>query len=155
MHIASVLRFQVLHGVQCTLRCLNGSSNVQILKHAGSVSCSECLPLVTTITFINIIVFGIELCLSLPNSHTLFLIIWHFRSLNKTKDFYVAFPSDSSSKLFNKCLTIPPLPSLHFPPFIQSPYHNLLSTHNHPITTCCQHTITLSQSAVNTQSNLM
>ena len=53
MNIASVLRVQVLHGVQCTLRCLNGSTNVQITKHAGSVSCSECLPLVTTITFIN------------------------------------------------------------------------------------------------------
>jgi len=43
-HIASVLQ-------QCNLRCLNGSSNVQITKHAGSVSCSECLPLVTDIIF--------------------------------------------------------------------------------------------------------
>ena len=52
--IVSVLRVQVLHAVQCNLRSLNGSSNVQITKHAGSVSCPECLPLVTVITFINI-----------------------------------------------------------------------------------------------------
>lgn len=112
MHIASVLLVHVLHGVQCNLFCLNVSSNVHITKHAGSVSCSECLPLVTTITFINIMVFGLGLGLCLPNSHTLFLLISHFRSLNKTKDFYIVFPSDSSSKFSNKCLTIPPLPSL-------------------------------------------
>ena len=131
------------------------------MKRTVSVSCSECLPLVTTITFINIMVFVIELCLCLPNSHTLFLLISHFRSLNKTKDFYIVFPSDSSSKLFNKCLSISILSS--FPTLYpitlsqsavntQSPHHNLLSTHNRPITICCQHTITLSQSAVNTQS---
>jgi len=143
------------------LRCLNGSSNVQITKHVSSVSCSECLLLVTTITFINIKLFGIELCLCLSNSHRLFLFRSHFKSLNKTKDFYIVFPSDSSSKLFNKCLSnsiIPFLPTL-YPITLsqsavntQSPNHNLLSTHNHPITICCQHTITLSQSAVNTQS---
>jgi len=54
-HIASVLRVQVLHGVQCNLRCLNGSSNVQIRKHAVSVSCSECLPLATAVKFIIIL----------------------------------------------------------------------------------------------------
>jgi hypothetical protein len=41
------------------LRCLNGSSNVQITKHAGSVSCSECFMLVTATTFSNIMVFGL------------------------------------------------------------------------------------------------
>ena len=38
---------------QCSLRCLNGSSAVHITKHDGSVSCSECLPLVTDINFNN------------------------------------------------------------------------------------------------------
>jgi len=33
-HIASVLLVQVLHGVQCNLWLLSGSSNVQITKHA-------------------------------------------------------------------------------------------------------------------------
>jgi hypothetical protein len=100
------------------------------MKHANSVSCSECLPLVTTITFINIMVFIIELGLCISNSHTLFLLIPHFRSLNKTIDFYIIFPSDSSSEFFSQCLTIFILPSVHFPPFFQSPYYNLLSTHN-------------------------
>jgi hypothetical protein len=36
-HMSTVLRVQVLHGVQCNLRYLNGSSNVQITKHAFSV----------------------------------------------------------------------------------------------------------------------
>ena len=55
-HIASAFRVEVLHAVQCNWRCLNGSSNVQITKGAGSVSCSECLPLVTDITFTNVMV---------------------------------------------------------------------------------------------------
>jgi len=58
-HIASALRVRLLHTVQCKLRCNNGSSNVQITKQADSVSCSECLSLVTAITFINIMVFGL------------------------------------------------------------------------------------------------
>jgi len=52
-HIESVLRVQVLHGAQYSLRCLSGWSNVQITEQAGSVSCSEYLPLVTAINFIH------------------------------------------------------------------------------------------------------
>jgi hypothetical protein len=114
-HTASVLRVQVLHGVQCTLRCLNGSSNVQIAKHAGSVSCSECLPLVTAVIFINIMEFGLGLCFCLSKSPTIFLLILHFKSLNIRIDLYIVFPSDSSSKFPNKCLTIAVLHSHPFP----------------------------------------
>jgi hypothetical protein len=39
---------------------LNHSSIVQITKHACSLSCSECLPLVTAITVNNITVFGLD-----------------------------------------------------------------------------------------------
>jgi len=60
-HIASVLLVQVLHGVQCNLFYLNVSSNVQITKQAVSVSCSESLPLVTAITYIFVMVFGLGL----------------------------------------------------------------------------------------------
>ena len=109
----------------------NGSSNVQIMKQAGSVSCLECLPLLTAITFINIMVFDLGLGLCLSNSHTVFLLIPHFKFLNITIDCYIVYPSDSSSKLFNKCFTIPPLPSL---PTL--------------------YPITLTQSALNTQSPL-
>ena len=70
---ASVLRVQVLHGVQCNLRCIYCSSKVQITKQTSSVSCLERLSMVTTITFINIIVFGLGLGLCLSNSHTIFL----------------------------------------------------------------------------------
>ena len=110
--MASVLRVQVLHAVQRNLQCLNSSSNVHITKHAGSISCSECVPLVTAIAIINIMVFGLGMCLCLSNSHTIFLLIPHFRSLNIITDFYIAFPSNSSSKHSNKCHTIPPLPSI-------------------------------------------
>ena len=89
MHIAFVLRVQVLHGVQCR-RCLKCSSNVEIMKHAGSVQCSECLPLVTAITFTNILVFGLGLDLCLSNSHTIFLLISWFRSLNIRIDFILS-----------------------------------------------------------------
>ena len=119
-HSASVLRVKVLHAVQCNLRCLDGSSNVQITKHAVSVSCSECLSLVTAITFIKItvLVLGLGLCLS--NNHTIILLIPHFRNLNTTIDFYIVLLPDSSSTFFNKCLTIPLLPVLPFPPSLQS-----------------------------------
>jgi len=63
-------------------------------------------------TFINIIFLDLGLRLCLSNSHTIFLLKPHFRSSNITIDFYIVFPSYSSSKLSNKCLTIPPLPSL-------------------------------------------
>ena len=49
-HIEFVLRGHVLHGVQCNLRSINNSGNVQIMKHAVSVSCSESLPLVRDLT---------------------------------------------------------------------------------------------------------
>ena len=105
-------------------------NNVQITKQAGSMSCSECLPLVTAITFINIMVFGPGLGLCLSNSHTIFLLIPHFRTLNITIDCYIAFPSDSSSKLFNKCLPIPSLPS----PPLSNPPNTIRSQHTIPIT---------------------
>ena len=134
-------------------------------------SYSECLPLVTAITLTNIMVFGLGVGLCLSNSHTIFLFIPHFRSLNITIGFYIFFPSDSSSIFLNKYLTIPllrslptlyPIPltqsavntqfphSFPFTPFIQSPQHNLMSTHksptpfpslslsNHTNTICCQ-----------------
>ena len=110
--MASELRNKVLPGVKCNLRCLNGSSNVQITKHARLVSCSECLPLVTAINFIEIMVFGLGLGLCLSNSHKIFVLIPDFRPLNIIIDCYIVFPTDSLSKLFNKCLTIPQLPSL-------------------------------------------
>ena len=78
---------------------------------------------------INIIVFGLVLGLSLSNSHTIFLLIPHLRSLNIIINSYNIFRSDSSYKLFNKCLTIPPLP-----------YHSH-SLSNHPKTITCQRTI--------------
>ena len=86
------------------------------------------MPLVTAITFTDIIVFVLVLCLCISNSHTIFLLIPHFRFLNITIEFYIFFPSYSSSKFPNKCLTIPPLPSL--PPLSKLPN-----------TICCQHTI--------------
>ncbi len=50
--------------------------------------CSECLTLVTAITSINIMLFGLDwLCLS--NSHALFLLVQHIRSLNIRIDFYI------------------------------------------------------------------
>ena len=49
-HIEFVLRVQVLHGVQWNLRSINISRNVQFMKHAVSVSCSESLPLFRDIT---------------------------------------------------------------------------------------------------------
>ena len=47
---------------------------VQNTKYVGSESRSECLSLV------NIMLFGLGLCLCLSNSHTNFLLIPHFRS---------------------------------------------------------------------------
>jgi len=98
------------------------------------VQCNVQLPLVTAITFTNIVVFSLGMDLCLSNSHMIFLLIPHFRSLNITIDFRIVFPSDSSSKFFNKCLTISVLPSLPFPSL-----HIL-------------YLIPLSQSAVNTLS---
>jgi hypothetical protein len=55
-------------------------------------------------------------------SNQLFCLIRHLRSLNIKIDFNIIFPSDSSSKYFNKYITISliPLPSFSFPHFIQS-----------------------------------
>ena len=47
----------------------------QNIKYQLSVSCSECLQLVTAITFIDIMVFGIELALCLSNRNTIFWLI--------------------------------------------------------------------------------
>jgi len=52
--IAPELLVRIFHGIECSLRCLNGSSAVQIMKHACSVLCSECFPLVTAINYIDI-----------------------------------------------------------------------------------------------------
>jgi hypothetical protein len=51
-----------------------------------------------------------------------FFFIRQLICLNIKTDFSIIFPSGSSSKYFNKCNTISliPLPSLSFPPFIQS-----------------------------------
>ena len=160
-----MLRAQTLHAVQCSLRCLNGSSALQITKHAGSVSCSECLTLVTAITFIDIMVFGLRLDLCISNSLHIFSLIRHFISLIITIGFYIIFPSDSSSIFLNKYLTIPPLPSLptlypipqtqsavntQFPHSLPFPSHPLsnppLPFPSHPLsnppnTICCQNTI--------------
>ena len=43
-----------------------------IAKHVGSVSRSECLELVTAVTFVNIAVLGFGLCLCLSYRHTPF-----------------------------------------------------------------------------------
>ena len=75
-------------------------------------------------------VFDIELCLYLPNSHTLFLFRSHFRSLNKTKDLILSF----LQILHLNCSTnVSQFP--HSLPFTSHPLSN------HPITICCQHTI--------------
>ena len=101
------------------LGMFNGSSNVQVTKHAGSVSCSECLLMVTDIIFINIMVFGLGLGLCLSNTHTIFLLIPHFRSLNITIDFYIVFPSDLlsifSTNVSYFSYSLPFLPSIKSP----------------------------------------
>jgi hypothetical protein len=125
--MASVLRVQVLHGVQYNLRCRSGSSNVQITKQAGSMSCSECLPMVTTLTFIDIMMFGLGMCLCLSNSHKIFLLIPHFRPLNMSIDCYIVLPSDSSSKIST---TVSQFPHSTYP-----------TLSNPPNTIYCQHTI--------------
>jgi len=72
----SLLCVQVLHGVQCNMRCLNWSNIIQIMKHDVSVSRWECSPLVTAINFINIMVFVLVLCLRFWNSHKIFLYVY-------------------------------------------------------------------------------
>jgi hypothetical protein len=59
-HIPFLLCVQVLHAVQRNLRGLNGSSYVQITKYVVSLSCSECLPLVTAIILIAIMVLVLD-----------------------------------------------------------------------------------------------
>jgi hypothetical protein len=121
-----MLVVQVLHGVQCGLRCLNVSRNVQITKHAGSVSCSECLPLVTAITVINIILFVLGLGLGFSNSHTILLLIRYFRSL-KLRIYCVPF---------SFVMYISHQMSHNYP----TPFPSKASS-NPPNTICCQHTI--------------
>ena len=53
-----------------------------VTKFAGSLSRSECLKLVTAVTFINIMVSGLVFGLCIPHSNTIFLLILHCRSLN-------------------------------------------------------------------------
>jgi len=118
-HIASALRVQVLHTVQCKLRCNNGSSNVQITKQASSLFCSECLPLVTDITFSNNMLFGLRLGLCLSNNHRIILLIPHCRSSNVTNGFI--FYSFQIHHL-NFLTHVSQFPhSLPFPPLIKSP----------------------------------
>ena len=118
MKFACMLRIQVLHAVQCNLRKLKGSSNVQITKHAGSVSCSECLPLVTDITFINIMVLGPELGLCPSKCHTIFLCISHLEYFNEKRVFF----SSHQIHHLNFPTNVSQFPhSLPFPPSIQCP----------------------------------
>jgi hypothetical protein len=78
---------------------------------------------------------GLGFCLS--NSHKIFLMMQHCRSLSVTIQGCIVFPAHSSSKRSNKCFTTlsptslpnPPLPS---PPSIQPPLHNLISTQSPP-----------------------
>ena len=109
-HCINLTKIQFSGGNNIGLEGMIRHKNVKRNKQSGSVSCSECLPLVTVINFIIIMVFGLGLGLCLSKSHAIFLLITHCRSLNKTIDFYIAFLSDSSSKFSNKCLTIPPIP---------------------------------------------
>jgi len=50
------------------------------MKYAGSVSLSECLTLVTAVTFVIIMVLGFGLGLCISNSNTIFLFTLHFNS---------------------------------------------------------------------------
>ena len=63
------------------------------MKQAGSVSRSECLALVTAVTFGILTVLDLVLGLCLSHSNTLFLLIMHVRFCNERVDFNIIFPS--------------------------------------------------------------
>ena len=79
---------------------------LSLTKQAGSLSRSECLALVTTVTFVNITMLDLGLGLCLSKSNKLFLLILHFRLFNIRVDFNIIFPSVQSYTSFNKYLTI-------------------------------------------------
>ena len=133
------------------------------------MSCSECLSLVTAVTFINIMVFGLGLVLCFSNSNLIFLLIPHFRKLNLIIDFYFVVLSFSPYNYTNNVTQFPnsfPFHPLSNPPNTISsqntitkntsfstfspisltqfphsnPYNsNTLSNHQNKI--CCQNTI--------------
>ena len=79
------------------------------MKYAGSVSLSECLTLVTAVTFVIIMVLGLRLALCLSNSNTIFFSILHFRSLNIIIGIYfniILFPFWTSKFLVKMCCKI-------------------------------------------------
>jgi len=160
-----VFRYSMEYRASC-----DDSSVVQIKKKVGSVSCSECLQLVTDITFINIIVLVLGLYLCDSNRHTIFLFIY-ITSFNIRIDFILT-PLQINHLYFQQMSHNSTTPS--YPTLYSIKFH-LLSTHKFPNpfpshtlsnplkTICCQHTkptlpslpnlypITLTQSAVNTQ----
>jgi hypothetical protein len=75
--------------------------------------------------------------LSFKQWHVIFVdkTLWY---LNIRTGFNIIFPSDSSSKNFNKCniISLIPVPTLSLP---SNPPFPLISSH--PNTICCQHTI--------------
>jgi len=112
-YIACSLRVRVLHGVQCSIKCVNIQSFVEFTEKDVSVSCSECLSLVTGINFTNIMVVGLGQGLCISISHTIFLLIPKCRSLKLTIDNYIVFPSVTPSK-FSKNVSQFPY-NIHFP----------------------------------------
>jgi len=99
------------------------------------VSCSECLALVTAITFISIMMVGFGMGLCLSNSHTIFLLIPHFRFLNIRLEFILFFLQIHHLN-FQQMSHNSPTP---FPPHPLS---------NPPNIICCQHKIPASFSPV-------
>ena len=89
---------------------------IHTLRPHETCACGACSG-----TFINNTVLVFRLGLYFSNRQTLFLLVSHIRYKIITIDIYIVFPSYSSSKFPNKCLTNPPLPSLPFPPSIPSP----------------------------------
>ena len=79
------------------------------MKYAGSVSLSECLTLVTAVTFVIFMVWGLRLALCLSNSNTIFFSILHYRSLNIIIGIYfniILFPFWTSKFLVKMCRKI-------------------------------------------------
>ena len=105
-------------------------------KQGSSLSCSEWPLLGTAITFVKNMVLNLGMCLCLSNSHTLFLLKMHFRSLNIRigMEFNIILPSESWSKFFSVNIS-------QYAYYIPIPSRRTL------------YLIILTQSAVNTQSS--
>jgi hypothetical protein len=103
---------------------------LSLTKQAGSGSRSDCLPLVTTVTYFNTTVLDLGFGSCLSNSNTLFLLILQFRLFNTRVDFNIIFPSDQSSTFFNKYLTLN-VPNSHpFPPTLLNYWYSTVSYAN-------------------------